>query len=203
MTEEEFAELIARGREQTSVEFKGPGLKTDRHLFAKVTRAVLGMANHRDGGIVVVGIEEQQTGLVPTGLTSDQLATWNYDDLADGLAPYADPSVEFDTEVVEYGGQRFLVIRVEEFVEVPVLCKKGYNRDREVILRVGACYIRPRRKPETTEVGTYADMRDLIELATDKGVRRFVARAHAVGIPLTVHKEESDEDLFQKQAEGF
>lgn len=203
MTEEEFAELIARGREQASVEFKGPGLKTDRHLFAKVTRAVLGMANHRDGGIVVVGIEEQQSALVPTGLTPDQLATWNYDDLADGLAPYADPSVEFDTEVVVYKGQRFLLIRVEQFVEVPVLCKKGYNRDRDVILRDGACYVRPRRKPETIEVGTYADMRDLIEIATDKGVRRFVARTQAAGVPLTVQKEESDEDLFEEQAEGF
>jgi len=69
MTEEEFAEIIALGREQASVEFKGPGLRTDKHLFAKVTRAVLGMANLRDGGRVVVGIEEQQTGLVLTGLT--------------------------------------------------------------------------------------------------------------------------------------
>lgn len=161
------------------------------------------MANHRDGGTVVVGIEEQQSGLVPTGLTPDQLATWNYDDLADGLAPYADPSVEFDTEVVVYKGQRFLVIRVEQFVEVPVLCKKGYNRDRDVILRDGACYVRPRRKPETIEVGTYADMRDLIELATDKGVRRFIARTQAGGILLTVQKEGSDEDLFEEQAEGF
>src|ERR1700730_11594469 len=61
----------------------------------------------------------------------------------------------------------------------------------------------PRRKSETIEVSTYADMRDLIELATDKGVRQFVGRAQAAGVPLTMRQEESDEDHLEAQAEGF
>jgi predicted HTH transcriptional regulator len=203
MTKEEFGEILARGREQPNVEFKGPGLKSDKHLFAKVTRAVLGMANRRDGGYVIVGVEERQGKLNPTGLPPEQLATWTYDNLADGLAAYAEPSVEFDTEVVEYETLRFLVIRVEEFIEVPVLCKRGYNKGKEVILREGACYIRPRRKPETIEVSTYADMRDLIDLATDKSLRRFIARAQTAGIPLAGKEVKTDEDLFDEQRKGF
>lgn len=168
MTEEEFAEIIARGREQSSVEFKSAGFRTDKHLFAKVTRATLGMANRRDGGLVIVGIEEGDVGLELKGLTHHELATWRHDDIADGFASYADPSIEFDTEQIIYQSKTFIVITVDEFSEVPVLCKRGYNKDRELILRNGACYIRPRRKPETIEVSTYADMRDLIDLATDK-----------------------------------
>lgn len=203
MTEEEFAEILIRGREQSAFEFKGPGLRTDKHLFAKVTRAVLGMANRRDGGYVIVGVEESQTGLAFTGLTPEQLATWAFDDLADGFASYAEPSLEFDARVIEYQGQKFLVIRVEEFTEVPVLCKKGYNRDRDTILREGACYIRPRRKPETIEVSTYADMRDLIDLATDKSLSRFITRAQSAGIPLATHKVKSDKDQFDEQRKDF
>jgi predicted HTH transcriptional regulator len=203
MTREEFAESLARGREQSTVEFKGPGFKSDKHLFAKVTRAVLGMANRRDGGYVIVGVEESQTGLTPTGLTPEQLATWTYDNLADGFASYAEPSVEFDRQVIEYEGQSFLVIRVEGFAEVPVLCKRGYHKDRDVILREGACYIRPRRKPETVEVSTYADMRDLIDLATDKSLQRFIARAQAAGISVTTRESKSDEDLFDEQKGDF
>lgn len=203
MTEEEFAEILAIGREQPTVEFKGPGPKSDKHLFAKVTRAVLGMANRRDGGFVIVGVKEDQSGLALAGLTAEQLASWSYDNLADGFASYAEPSVEFDREVIKYKRKKFLVIRVEGFTEVPVLCKKGYNKDREVILRDGACYIRPRRKPETIEVSTYADMRDLIDLATDKSLRRFIARAQAAGIPVTTHKTVSDEDLFEEQNKDF
>lgn len=203
MTEEEFAEIIARGREQSSVEFKRPGLRTDKHLFAKVTRAALGMANRRDGGIIIVGVKEDTTGLTPEGLTDEELSTWRHDDVADGFAPYADPSLEFETEQVAYQGQNFIVIRVEEFSEVPVLCKRGYNKDREVILRAGACYIRPRRKPETIEVSTYADMRDLIDLATDKSLRRFISRAQSAGIPLSTQNVKTDEDLFNEQLEDF
>jgi predicted HTH transcriptional regulator len=203
MTDEEFAEIIARGREQSSVEFKGPGLKTDTHLFAKVTRAALGMANRRDGGLVIIGVEEDQAGLHPTGLLPEQLESWSYDNIADGFAAYADPSIEFDTETREYKGQKFLIIRVEEFAEVPVLCKRAYNKERDKVLRDGACYLRPRRKPETMEVSTYADMRDLIDLATDKSLRRFIARAQAGGISLSTQKEKSDKDLFNEQGEDF
>ena len=42
MTEEEFVEIIARGREQPSVEFKGPGAGSGKHLFAKVVRCCFG-----------------------------------------------------------------------------------------------------------------------------------------------------------------
>lgn len=203
MTEEEFAEIIARGREQSSVEFKGPGFRTDRHLSAKVTRAALGMANRRDGGLVIVGIEEVDIGLNLKGLTHQEVATWRHDDIADGFASYADPSIEFDTEQVIYQEKTFIVISVEEFREVPVLCKRSYNKARDLILRDGACYIRPRRKPETIEVSTYADMRDLIDLATDKSLRRFIARAQSAGIPVTSQNARTDEDLFNEQLGNF
>ena len=203
MTEEQFSELIARGREQPSVEFKRPGLRTDKHLFAKVVRAILGMTNRRDGGYVIVGVEEIPTGLVPTGLNQEELVTWKYDHVADGLASYADPSVEFDVVEVTVDSKTFIVIKVEEFAEVPVLCKKGYNKDKVVVLREGACYVRSRRKPETIEVSTYADMRDLIDLATDKGVRRFVSRAHSAGLSVAVSEGKSAEILYDEQMEDF
>ena len=61
----------------------------------------------------------------------------------------------------------------------------------------------PRREPETVEVSTYADMRDLIDLATEKSLRRFITRAQSAGIPLTTQKEKSDDILFDEQLEDF
>jgi len=203
MTEEQFSEIIARGREQPSVEFKGPGLRTNKHLFAKVARAVLGMTNRRDGGFVIVGVEESAVGLVLTGLSLEELKTWKYDHVADSLATYADPSIEFDLVEVSFKGQTFIAIKVEEFDEIPVLCKKSYNTGKDVVLREGACYIRSRRKPETVEVSTYADMRDLLDLATEKGVRRFISRAHSAGLSITPPEEKSAEVLYNEQMEDF
>jgi hypothetical protein len=50
VTEEDFAKLLARGYESRGVEFKGPGIRTEKLFLARVVRAILGMANSRDGG---------------------------------------------------------------------------------------------------------------------------------------------------------
>jgi len=86
---------------------------------------------------------------------------------------------------------------VEEFSDVPVLCKRDYDD----LLRAGACYVRPRRKPETTEIPTQADMRDLLDLATEKGVTRFLERAKGVGLFIspTIETSTSDQDRFDEQ----
>ena len=59
MTEEEFESLLAPGHEVDGVEFKGAWVRTDRLFLAKVARAMLGMANRLDGGLVILGIDTE------------------------------------------------------------------------------------------------------------------------------------------------
>ena len=101
MTDQEFAQILELGHETSGVEFKGPGPRTNRQLFASVVRAVLGMANRRDGGKVIIGVADNGGVLSPVGLNEDDLITWRYDDIADGIAAYADPSVSFERQVKE------------------------------------------------------------------------------------------------------
>lgn len=195
MDAQEFKELLAPGYERRGVEFKGPGPRSNRQLFAKVVRAVLGMANRRDGGLVVIGVQDNGGVLDPVGLDAAALRTWRYDDVAAALATYAVPSVDFDLETSEHQGKRYVLLRVREFEDIPVLCKKDY----EGVLRDGACYVRSRRKPETAEIPSEADMRDLLELATEKRLRRFLAQARAARLDLSAGALPTDQDLFDKQ----
>jgi|SRR5579884_416287 predicted HTH transcriptional regulator len=99
MTEEEFREYLALGREGRRVEFEGPGSRKDKHFLARVVRAVIGMANRRDGGLVIIGVQEQDDELIPAGLSEEQLRTWiRYDDVAKSIGNYTDPSVGFGLE---------------------------------------------------------------------------------------------------------
>ncbi|GAI18933.1 unnamed protein product, partial [marine sediment metagenome] len=75
MTDEEFAAILTLDYELPGIEFKGPGLASDKHLFARVAKAVLGMANRRDGGRVIIGVECIPSVVNPTGLTEPQLRT--------------------------------------------------------------------------------------------------------------------------------
>jgi predicted HTH transcriptional regulator len=198
MTEQQFREMLAYGREQTGVEYKGPGSRTaNKHLFAKVIRALLSMANRRNGGMVIIGVDEDVDGkLAPTGLAEDDLETWNkYDDLADAIARYADPNINFDLELLEYENHKYIVIRVHEFDDIPILCKKDYPE----VLREGACYVRTRRKPETAEIPTQTEMRDLLELATIKALRKYISVAHEAGFEITEVARQDDSQLFSRQ----
>jgi len=200
MNEQEFRDILGLGHELSGVEFKGPGSRTDKAFFAQVARAALGMSNRRDGGLIVIGVGEDESGApVPLGLSVDQLATWGYDSFADSLDEYADPNVVFELQRISLDGMDFVVIKVAEFDDIPVLCSKSY----ESSLRKGACYVRPRRKPETTEIASQEDMRDLLDIATDKRLRKFIRQATSVGLPITAYTVADDSDRFDDQIADF
>lgn len=183
MTAEEFSDLLAAGYESVSVEFK-PGVQREANdLFHRVVRAVLAMANKRGGGHVVLGVEETTNGLALKGVPVAARASWKYDDVSAAINAYADPNVRFDRLDVKYKNRTFFVLRVHEFDDIPVLCRKGEPRPpgkKTQTLRAGACYVRSTRKPESIEVPSQTEMRELLDLAADKAIRRYLARRQAV-----------------------
>jgi predicted HTH transcriptional regulator len=180
MTEDDFAELLARGHEISTVEFKGPGLRSNKPYLANVVRAVLAMANSRDGGRVILGVVERDGRVEAVGLSEEQMASWGYDDTATALNGYANPSLSFDLEAVTYRAARCLVIHVYEFASEPILCAQGFPDE----LRRGACYVRRRSMPSTSEIPSLEEMRALLDLAVDKAVRGFLGRAFAAGLTI-------------------
>lgn len=199
LTASAILQLIEFGREQSGVEFKSGGPRTDRALFAGVVRAVLGLANTRDGGHLILGIAEADGAVRLDGLSASDQATWAFDPVADAIAEYADPHVSFDLYKVKIDSHVVVVLSVSEFSEVPVLCRKDLHlANNRLVLRRGALYSRPRRKPETTEIAGYADMRDLLDLATEKGVRRLLTRLDAAG-----GRIESAEKRFASELDSF
>ena len=200
MTDEDFAEQLERGRERAWLEFKGPGPISNGNLVAQVVRAMLAMANRRDGGMVILGVEDSRGVINPVGLSDADLVDWTSDRVADQIARYADPNVTFELEIKVYNGKRFIVIEVEEFLMIPVLCKRAYGN----VLRRGACYVRTLRKPETSEIPTQTEMRELLDLAIDKGVSGYMARARRVGLYVPPPEVQlSDREFFEQQRGGL
>jgi hypothetical protein len=197
----EVAELeaaLAGGYELRGFETKGPGPRTESHLFAKVTRAALGLGNHRDGGHVVIGIDDDKLAAMLPGLNGTDLGSWvSYDDVARKMAEYADPPLRFEVAALELSsGATVVVIEVSEFEDIPHLCKKAY----EPVLRQGALYVRPRKVPETSEVASSVEMREVIELATEKALRTYVGTAERAGLTV-VPRRPPPSDAARYEAE--
>jgi predicted HTH transcriptional regulator len=172
------AEIATLVRETHGVEFKSSSSAEDKASIARVARAAMAMSHRPNGGFVVVGVSEDAAGLHFDGVAANALQTWVPDTVADRLFAYADPPIAFSLSVAAYDGKPFVVFDVEEFAEIPIICKKDYPG----ILQAGAVYVRPRRKPESVPIPTAADMRDLLDLATEKMSRRLLATAERVGL---------------------
>lgn len=199
MTDGEFATVLALPYEQHGIEFKGARPRSDKVFFAKVARAALGMSNRRDGGVVVIGVDDEGGHLDPVGLIPEVLQTWTYDAVAEGISAYADPNVVFDLEVRRNDARDYVVLLVHEFEDIPVICRQSYPE----ILRGGALYVRTRRKPETSEVPSQTEMRELLELATERRLRAFLSTMSRVGFTLPPAPRDADETLFDKQLQDF
>lgn len=168
MEPDELDDLLASPHERPNLEVKAPGPLSNKGAFsARAVRAVLGLANLRDGGTLVVGVTErpQGQGLIRQGLTAADLGTWDNDRLATIVNNYADPSVELTVHHVALDGKELVAVRVRPFRETPTICTRDWRHNNDLILRKGALYVRSLRKTETAEISTSEDMRQLLQIA--------------------------------------
>jgi predicted HTH transcriptional regulator len=156
------------GAKETDVlDFKGP-IEWSAQLFAK---DILAMANVEDGGLIIVGVEETADGkFVRRGISAEQKATFQIDTMRDQVAPYADPHVRFMVEFEKDStGLEYAIISVEEFSEVPTICRKD-----SADTNVGNVYFRSHSgRPASARVSNVNDMRAILDRSAVKLMKRL------------------------------
>lgn len=161
-------------------------------LRPKLVKTALAMSNLQGGGYIIIGVKENrdkgthEIDAMPPSVSR----TYSPDDISDYFNAHADPDIDIEVVSFEHREKHIVAIKVHEFKEVPVICKKGINGH----LRRGEVYCR-NSKPETVSV-TAKIMRDIVEMAVDKGIRKQVARVKSYDIL------QSDVDPFLEEAGG-
>ncbi len=168
---------LDRRIELPEVDFKESGTWDD--LRWKVVRAALAMANLRDGGLLLIGVSERDGKVEVTGIREEHIQTFDPDIMRDQVNAHASPFVELQIATVSYGEKRLLAIRVLEFRDTPVVCKKD-GADK---LMAGTIYVRPAgSKPEATRIRDATQLHDLLERAAVKRARALIERASEAGM---------------------
>jgi hypothetical protein len=132
-----------------------------------------------------------------SGVQAEHYETFNYDNMTSHESGYADPYVNFELvkKPPDDSDKRYLIgIKVYEFAEIPVICKSDFNIGSKLYLKRGAIYTRSYRTPETVEVPGQTEMREILEMATEKKLRRFFERQKRIGI--SYHLVSTDEEKF-------
>ncbi|MCJ7634364.1 ATP-binding protein [Candidatus Bathyarchaeota archaeon] len=197
MSESETELQIKYPNEERHLEFKR-SVCWDGDIRAKIAKSIMALANLRDGGWIVIGKEEQpDRSFRLTGMTQGDYDSFDPDNVKAYMYGQAQPPVIFEVLKKEYDNKKFVLFKVMEFDDVPIVCKRDFGH----ILHAGSIYVRSKGKPESISVPSDAEMREIIEIAVDKGVSKFVHRLQRTGI--WAPKEQTimgdDEEEYTKQ----
>lgn len=204
LSDEQINEIFSLENETVRVEWKSAEPLDSKSYVSKLACAVMAMANNESGGFVVIGIRESEGHDRRRlsfeerleGVNPEQLPEWNYDNLASKLGEYMQPMARFECHPVERYGKTFVILSVEEFEDQPIIC----TRDGTDVQR-GALYVRGRAPIQSRPVQRYEEMRDLLDRAVVKGIRRFIAQIQQAGLAL--RGAASDLERFREEAERF
>ena len=86
---------------------------------------------------------------------------------------------------------------IGEFTQLPVVCKKN-GKD----LKRGDIFTRSRRKYETARVGSQTEMREILDLAVDKEIRRLRSRGLISSVEV-ISPTKDDRQAFEQQRGGL
>jgi predicted HTH transcriptional regulator len=199
MPDKNIIDLIIHGSEERNLEYKRSMSWKDNSTKIKVTKTSMAMANIPDGGVMIFGVDEiSHRYFEPRGMNTNDANSFTQDDISDYVNGYADPFVELTVERVDYDGKLFVVIQIREFDELPVVCKK----DGQDLVR-GAIYTRPRHKFESVPVPSQTEMREILEMAIDRRIRKHREDWFRWGLFATPTPEDLDAQKFEEQLGGL
>ena len=188
-------------RETRALELKAPMSWADRATQGKIIKAALAFANLRDGGAIAFGLNEASPFYDLTGLSQPQYESFAQDAVSAVVNSHVTPYVDLTVEHFPIDDRLFVVIAVRPFSDYPAICSCDFvveQGQRPLVIK-GRMYCRSRRTPESTEVQAPDDLREIVELAVDKGVERYFRHREIE------RKTEgpSVREMFRRQREGL
>lgn len=206
----DIEQYINASGESSHIDAKGPIKWDGEAKSAALAKAIAAFANSRDGGVLVIGKSETAPGQFElTGLTDDQANSFDTTKVAKWINNKFAPPIEVICHQHCYKGNRFVVITVVEFKDVPILCTKSYQNPENTkkhIIRERTIYVR-NSNAESAPLGSVEELRELIGLATSKRGNEMLKMFESMlkGKPLVAlpNDEEQFDDELNRIEEGI
>jgi predicted HTH transcriptional regulator len=183
MSDIDFQKLISGGTESRELEFK-PGFNwlelSSRKLKEETIKAIISMANTK-GGSVVLGIKEdkKKRKLTVEGIKRKFVNIFekHEEDILAEVHRYCSqpPNINFcwtDAETLSSEKKLFIIIRIAEFEEFPILTtkpsKEKENNDKRFVIEADTLYVRSKSAPWSSRKAKQGEFEEVIRLAADK-----------------------------------
>ena len=226
MFPEELREYIIHGKEETHIEYKDsmkwprkPKNNKDKIVVFKIIKAMLAMANHTNGGVIVIGAKEKANGeFNPIGMSKVNSDSFKYDDISRYVKGRSSAPIHFkidrDTMLIRDKERRFVIIQVAETTEIPIICIKSEKYDEakpflgdNIALRENAIYVRSKSPIESREISSVDEWKDLINRTMEKNRKEQLKKMPCYEFiqdkekkqELSAQRKNETSPVFQKQ----
>jgi hypothetical protein len=137
----DWSAIVKRGIESDELDYKAAQNWRDlnRREKAKFARHCMALANTK-GGYIVVGVGEDKAGKpsIFTGLTDEQLKSFDPTDVGNYINRRTDPAVDFEIVRPKVDGKYYVIFVVRRFKGLPHVCSNPVDEE----LQQGCFYIR-------------------------------------------------------------
>ncbi len=197
--------IIVNTTENDTVDAKGPMAFSDAVERAGIAKDIAAFANSDNGGWLVIGKKQTGSQFILEGLSEAQAASFETTVVAQWVNNRFAPEIQLECRRVEHDGKTFVVIRINEFDDVPVICTKRCDDPanfKKAILDVGCIYIRG-RNAESKLLQTQEEFRRLIGTATKKRRDDIIQHLDAMLKGQPPVDRTTDEDRFNQEIEAI
>ena len=189
---EELSQALYHGKEEAYLEYKGNFSWRDNPKKFEIVQTILAMANKREGGIIVIGVEDAGGRI---GLSEENYNSYSHDQINQYLEGKCNQSISCKVSNIEHqeegvpDSKKFVFIQVKETREFPLVYTGGlcvFNSDvpgygPNVALRRSAIYVRNTSSVGNKEIETVEEWQELIERTYGKYEKETLRRAETVG----------------------
>jgi len=159
--------LINKQVETANIDYKEgfEWTRDNRDKRFELIKDILGMANTRDGGTIILGVKDDTRELV--GVSREVWDSFDQSTVAEMVHQKSTPKVNLQVIKTEVQGKPVVALIIVEFEDVPIICTDTITavlNTSRVILRKGAVYIRT-SAATTEEISSDQDMRELLSRA--------------------------------------
>lgn len=191
---------LFRGEER-HLDYKG-AMAWDAAGKATLLKHIIAMSNIRDGGTIVIGVKENDTGgHEPESLTDEQLATFDPTPVLDYVNGYVQPGVRLQVCREDFDGHKVITLRIAEFDQSPNVCTRPGPSDAfrrgQILIRTNAA--------QSRAIENETEMNELLALALSKrseALMRSVRQVMMGGVTdeLATAKKKQDDGWANQEA---
>ena len=186
-------DILLRKEETKELDYKGPCIwnPKDKASCCELVKDILAMANTL-GGYLVIGVDEKDHGFEFTGMSNEQLSSFDTTKINQFTNNYSDPPINTTVYKVPYENRNFIIISVPRFSDTPHICQKDFPG----ILSEATVYARTDNN-ESAPIKKSSDFRLIIENAIKNRSDQLLTSFRTILKHGIVEEErESDEDQF-------